>query len=182
MIQVQQTPNPLSVKFVLPEPIQIDFVPSRSFFVKGEGTVGSPFAEQAFSIEGVQGVFIGKDFITITKASQANWDALIPQIIACIEKCEHFFAPTKPIVNHLPDHNDLEVVNKIEELIAAKVRPVIQQDGGDIVFEKFYDGIVFVKLQGACLGCPSSRITLKMGIEKILKQNIPEVKSVEQVA
>uniref|UniRef100_A0A5S6QXK2 NFU1 iron-sulfur cluster scaffold homolog, mitochondrial n=1 Tax=Trichuris muris TaxID=70415 RepID=A0A5S6QXK2_TRIMR len=188
-IQAQETPNPLSLKFlpgvaVLPGKTA-DF-PDRRVAYK------SPLAELLFRISGVRSVFLGEDFITVTKTDEeTNWAILKPQIFATIMD---FFASGRKVLKEEVNgkegtetekatvSNDGEVVTVIKEILDTRIRPVVQQDGGDVVFVDFDDGVVKLKMQGACTGCPSSIGTLKNGIENMLQFYVPEVKSVEQVA
>lgn len=183
-IQVQSTPNPNSLKFV----------PGVS--VLGTGTADfsnqlearrSPLARQLFKIDGVKGVFFGPDFITVTKSGEeVDWQVLKPDIFANIMD---FFASQQPILSgeeepsatNDTESDDNETVTMIKELLDTRIRPTVQEDGGDIVYKGFHDGIVKLKLQGSCTSCPSSAVTLKMGIQNMLQFYIPEVKSVEQV-
>jgi Fe-S cluster biogenesis protein NfuA len=142
-----------------------------------------------FKVEGVTGVFLGGDFITVTKTDTANWIALKPMILGVI--MEHF-TTGRPVMNdeHLHDSSghassatgeDTEIVKQIKELLDTRIRPAVAQDGGDIVFHSFEDGVVFLSMRGACAGCPSSTATLKSGIENLLRHFIPEVNEVRAV-
>jgi Fe-S cluster biogenesis protein NfuA len=170
------------------------FLPGRE--VMGHGTLevtdaraaaNSPLAEALFGIEGVKGVFLGKDFVTVTKAGDKNWPVLKPAILAGI--MEHF-TNNRPVVLEIsgdmpiapPDADEGEIVKQIREILDVKVRPAVAQDGGDITFQSYEDGVVYLNLKGSCAGCPSSTATLKAGIENMLKHYIPEVKEVRQVA
>ena len=179
-IQTEETPNPATMKFL----------PSRD--VMGDGTLdltdakaaeASPLAHALFEIEGIKGVFLGRDFITVTKDSAKDWKILKPSILTTI--MDHF-TNNRPVVTPTGatlaavGTEDSDVVKQIRELIEMKVRPAVAQDGGDIVFENFDDGIVYLKLKGSCSGCPSSTMTLKAGIENMLKHYIPEVREVRQ--
>lgn len=180
-IQTEQTPNPATLKFL----------PGRA--VMGHGTrdfptadtaAASPLAEGLFAIEGVAGVFLGADFITVTKNDRSDWSVLKPMILAAI--MDHFTAG-RPLVTDMPADEagegvDTEVVMQIKDLLEKRVRPAVAQDGGDIVFRGFDDGIVLLSLKGSCSGCPSSTATLKAGIENLLKHYVPEVREVRQVA
>jgi len=185
-IQTEDTPNPNSLKFVPGVKVMssgtIDFPSVRSALNK------SRLAEQLFRIEGVKGVFFGSDFITITKSDDdMDWKLLKPEIFATIMD---FFATGLPIVNESDDNqqteakeevSDNETVEMIKELIETRIRPTVQEDGGDVRFMGFENGTVKLKLQGACTSCPSSIVTLKSGIQNMLQFYIPEVVSVEQV-
>ncbi len=141
-----------------------------------------------FLIEGVTGVFFGTDFVTVTKAEGVEWDHVKPAILGAI--MEHFQSG-RPVIegdsgaaSGHADHDgpDAEIVNQIKELLDTRVRPAVAQDGGDIVFHGFDRGVVYLHMQGACAGCPSSTLTLKMGIENLLRHYIPEVVEVRPVA
>ena len=180
-IQTEGTPNPASLKFL----------PGRD--VLGAGSVDMPDAESAqksplaarlFQIEGVAGVFLGSDFITVTKRADRQWDTLKPALLGII--MEHFVA-NQPILSEghaaaaESGAEEDEIVSQIKELLDTRVRPAVAQDGGDIVFRGFDRGIVYVRLQGSCSGCPSSTATLRMGIENMLKHYVPEVMEVRAV-
>ncbi len=179
-IQTEETPNPLTLKF-LPgrEVLRNGSVDYRS---EAEA-LNSPLASALFNVDGVVGVFFSDDFITISKRDDKDWQLMKPGILGVI--MEHFTA-NKPIINSnetdnlnaAPQEEDDEVVSQIKELLYTRVRPAVAQDGGDIVFEGYNDGVVTVQMRGACAGCPSSTATLKMGIENMLRHYIPEVKEV----
>lgn len=185
-ISIQETPNPLSLKFLLDAPvIPLDLTPVRTFFVKNDIIIGSPFAKEILAIEQIQAAFLGKNFITISKTLSGDWFALKPQIMALLEKyiTLGFFERATPQFDQTFTQNfdDNGMSAKIMELINTRVRPAVLQDGGDIVFDRFDNGVVYVRMQGACVGCPSSTATLKVGIERMLKYFVPEVQSVEQM-
>jgi Fe-S cluster biogenesis protein NfuA len=178
-IQTETTPNPATLKFL----------PGRT--VLGTGTLEmrdkaeaaqSPLAERLFDIEGVGGVFLGSDFITVTKAG-ADWPQLKPAILGVI--MEHFMSGA-PIVSdegtapatdgdEFFESKDTETVATIKELIETRVRPAVANDGGDITFKGFKDGVVYLNMKGACAGCPSSTATLRHGIQNLLKHYLPDV-------
>ncbi|XP_043938961.1 NFU1 iron-sulfur cluster scaffold homolog, mitochondrial [Protopterus annectens] len=182
-IQTQDTPNPNSLKFIpghaVLESGTMEFsVPSAAYC--------SPLARQLFRIEGVKSVFFGPDFITITKAgNDVQWKILKPDIYAAIMD---FFTSGLPVITDeaartdtaFSDEDD-EVVAMIKELLDSRIRPTVQEDGGDVIYKGFEDGIVKLKLQGSCTSCPSSIITLKSGIQNMLQFYVPEVEGVEQV-
>lgn len=185
-ISIQETPNPLSLKFLLDVPvIPLDLTPVRTFFVKNDIIVGCPFAKEILAIEHIQAAFLGKNFITISKTLPGDWFALKPQIMALLEKyiTIEFFERAAPQFDEtlVRTFDDNGLSAKIMELINTRVRPAVLQDGGDIIFDHFDKGVVHVRMQGACVGCPSSTATLKMGIERMLKYFVPEVQSVEQM-
>ena len=183
-IQTEATPNPATVKFI----------PGRS--VLGDGTVDfrdsseaetSPLARRLFGIDGVAGVFLGSDFISVTKGD-IEWQHLKPAVLGAI--MEHFMSGA-PVVDSADDHTgsaeedfapeDAETVATIKELLDTRVRPAVANDGGDIVFHGFRDGIVYLHMRGACSGCPSSTATLQGGIERLLQHFCPEVAEVRAV-
>ena len=181
-IQTEQTPNPATLKFL----------PGRE--VLGEGTANftdpaaagsSPLAERLFQIEGVSGVFLGSDFISITKAEDKEWYLLKPAILGVV--MEHFTAGRPILLEETvaPEEDvreeDSEIVSQIKELLDTRVRPAVAQDGGDIIFQGYDKGIVYLHMMGACQGCPASTATLKMGIENMLRHYIPEVLEVRPV-
>lgn len=179
-IQTEGTPNPATLKFL---PGVIVMRKGTADFASAEAAAQrSPLAARLFSIEGVSGVFLGTDFITISKADAADWPVIKPQLLAAI--MEHF-TEKLPVIHEDAEEaageGESELVSQIRELIDTRVRPAVAQDGGDIIFRGFQDGTVYVSLQGACSGCPSSTATLKHGIENMLRHYVPEVQSVEQV-
>ncbi len=179
-IQTEQTPNPLTLKFIPGVPV----MPSGTLFLtSGKDTQNSPLALELFRIDGVTAVFLGSDFITITRNQANDWETLKPALLTAI--MDHFVAG-KPvvIVGETVAENgaeDSDIIKQIKELIEMRVRPAVAQDGGDIIFRGFHDGIVQLELHGSCSGCPSSTITLKNGIENMLKHYVPEVVAVEAV-
>lgn len=182
-IQTQDTPNPNSVKFI-PGRAVLD---SRTMdFPNPASAYCSPLARHLFRVEGVKSVFFGPDFITITKESEeVDWNLMKPDIYATIMD---FFSSGLPVVTEdaprsetAATEEDDEVVAMIKELLDTRIRPTVQEDGGDVLYRGFQDGIVQLKLQGSCTSCPSSIITLKNGIQNMLQFYIPEVEGVEQV-
>lgn len=186
-IQTETTPNPATLKFlpgkvVMPEGTA-DF---RSADIAADA---SPLAAKLFAIPGITGVFFGYDFITVTK-EDAEWQHLKPAVLGTI--MEHFMsgAPviagtSAPAMDHSADEffaeSDSEIVDTIKELLETRVRPAVAQDGGDITFRGFENGIVYLHMKGACAGCPSSTATLKHGIQNLLKHFVPEVSQVEAI-
>lgn len=182
-IQTEPTPNPATLKFI----------PGRT--VLGDGTADyrapseaslSPLATRLFEIDGVQGVFLGSDFISVTKGAN-EWQHIKPAILGAI--MEHYMSGA-PIVEGSDDEDqphghydpkDEETVNTIKELLETRVRPAVAQDGGDITFHSFKDGVVSLHMRGACSGCPSSTATLRGGIENLLRHFCPEVQEVRAV-
>ncbi|XP_056130025.1 NFU1 iron-sulfur cluster scaffold homolog, mitochondrial isoform X2 [Lampris incognitus] len=183
-IQTQDTPNPNSLKFlpgrIVLESGTMDFAAPRDAFC-------SPLARQLFRIDGVKSVFLGPDFITVTKSdANTEWKVIKPDVFAAIMD---FFTTGLPVVNEdstpsadtAPSDDDDEVIAMIKELLETRIRPTVQEDGGDVVYRGFEEGVVKVKLQGSCTSCPSSIVTLKSGIQNMLQFYVPEVESVEQV-
>ena len=182
-IQTEATPNPATLKFIPGRPV-LDH--GTMEFLDAETSKGSPLASRLFEIEGVRGVFFGTDFISVTKG-EGEWQHLKPAILGVImehylsgkavadappatTKGEEFFAP-----------EDEDTVKTIKELLETRVRPAVAQDGGDITFQGYRDGIVYLQMRGACSGCPSSTATLRHGIENLLRHFIPEVQEVRPV-
>jgi Fe-S cluster biogenesis protein NfuA len=181
-IQTEQTPNPATLKF-LPG---CTVMPSGTANFPERGAAArSPLAERLFQLPEVAGVFLGSDFITVTKAGDSDWHQLKPAVLAAI--MEHFTAGRAVIVGDstegpaAPAEEDNEVVTQIKELLETRVRPAVAMDGGDITFEDYEDGIVYLHMQGSCSGCPSSTATLKAGIENMLRHYIPEVVEVRAI-
>ncbi len=182
-IQTEATPNPLTLKF-LPGREVLKGEPRD--FRDAESAAISPLASALFEIPGVVGVFLGADFIAIT-ADGVDWNHVKPMVLGAI--MDHFMSG-KPILNDgnpakAPEEffapEDSETVEVIKELLATRVRPAVAMDGGDIIFHGFRDGTVYLHMQGACSGCPSSTATLKNGIENLLRHFVPGVESVQQV-
>ncbi|XP_033112577.1 NFU1 iron-sulfur cluster scaffold homolog, mitochondrial-like [Anneissia japonica] len=182
-IQTQETPNPNSLKFAPGVPVME--VGTRDF-PNASSAYASPLARQLFRLEGVCGVFLGPDFITVTRTDDdVEWKVLKPEIYAAIMD---FFASGVPVITEeeapqdtVVNEDDDEVVAMIKELLDTRIRPTVQEDGGDIIYMGFDNGVVKLKLQGACTSCPSSVVTLKGGVENMLQFYIPEVTAVEQV-
>ena len=175
-IQTEDTPNPSTLKFI----------PGKD--VMAEGTVHfssvgdashSPLARRLFGVEGISDVFLGSDFVSITKDDSREWFTIKPGVLAAI--MEHY-ASGMPVIeldnNDAEDVDDDETVQQIKHLLDTRVRPAVAMDGGDIVFKSFDEGVVTLYMRGACQGCPSSTATLKMGIENMLRHYIPEVQEV----
>lgn len=176
-MHAERTPNPNSIKWVLGQTVA-DVVTSASF-EKGATAGRSPLAAPIVALDGVTGVLLGPNFVTVTKRDEAEWTALAAPIVAAIKAWAatgtralgpDFVPPTSG--------EDDEIVARIRTILERDVRPYVEQDGGEIRFAGYHDGIVEVVLQGACAGCPSSSVTLKLGIEARLKDEIPEVRSV----
>ena len=182
-IETEQTPNPATLKFL---PGRSVMAQGTADFTSAEAAERSPLAQRLFQVEGIGGVFLGTDFVTVTKAEGKTWQVLKPAILGII--MEHF-AANRPVILEgeatkapaAADGEESEIVTQIKELIETRVRPAVAQDGGDIIFQGYEDGVVYLHMQGSCAGCPSSTATLKMGIENMLKHYVPEVVEVRAV-
>ncbi len=182
-IQTESTPNPATLKFLPGETVMEQ---GTADFPDLDSANSSPLAERLFALNGVTGVFLGNDFVTVTKQDGIDWEHIKPSILGAI--MDHFQSGA-PVIHgeqtgsvhaeHLGE--DTEIVGQIKELLDSRVRPAVAQDGGDITFHGFERGIVYLQMQGACAGCPSSTMTLKMGIENLLRHYIPEVTEVRPV-
>ena len=176
-IQTEDTPNPLTIKFLPGKEVMKS---GTADFKSKDLSQNSPLASRLFDIEGIDGVFLGSDFISVTKKENEEWFSLKPSILGKI--MEHYASGESVLLvnnNDLSDEsNDSETVQQIKKLLETRVRPAVAMDGGDIQFESFEDGIVTLLMKGACSGCPSSTATLKMGIENMLRHYIPEVQEV----
>ena len=183
-IETEQTPNPATLKFL---PGRAVVESGTADFASAAEAQRSPLAERLFQVEGVSRVFLGQDFISVSKAAEKEWFVLKPAILGVI--MEHFIAG-KPVLlaGGAAEAEEggtagpqSEIVAQIKELLETRVRPAVAQDGGDIIFRSFENGVVYLHMQGACSGCPSSTATLKMGIENMLRHYIPEVLEVRAV-
>ncbi len=182
-IETEGTPNPATLKFL---PGRDVMGAGTADFASADAALRSPLAGALFALPGVARVFLGGDFITVTKTDATDWQALRPQVLGAV--MEHFVAG-RPIIEGADADaldedvapEDAEIVAQIKELLDTRVRPAVASDGGDIVFRGYREGIVRLHMQGACSGCPSSRAPLKHGIENMLKHYVPEVVAVEQV-
>jgi Fe-S cluster biogenesis protein NfuA len=187
LIQTETTPNPLTLMFL---PGQVVMDGTRDFATPEEAEA-SPLAEAIFSTGDVEGVFFGRDFISVTAAPGVEWSYLKPQILTIL--LDHFssgaplFKAGSAAGIHIPaddipeNPEDADIVAQIRDLIDTRIRPAVARDGGDIVYRGYQDGKVFLAMQGACSGCPSSTMTLKQGIESLLKHYVPEVETVEAI-
>lgn len=182
-IETENTPNPATLKFL---PGREVLGASTADFASPEAATRSPLATGLFGLPGVARVFLGGDFITVTKTDDTDWQDLKPQVLGVV--MEHFIAGRPVLEGGVVEAStqefapeDAEVVAQIRELLDTRVRPAVANDGGDIVFHGYKEGVVFLHMQGACSGCPSSRATLKHGIENMLRHYVPEVVSVEQI-
>ena len=181
-IQTEATPNPATLKFL---PGRAVMAAGTAHFATAEDAAArSPLARRLFEVDGVRGVFLGADFVSVTKADDLEWHVLKPPILGAL--MEHLSAGLPVLDPGAADGPadavpDSETVAQIKDLLDTRVRPAVAQDGGDIVFHGFEDGVVYLHMQGACAGCPSSTATLKMGVENLLKHYVPEVARVEPV-
>jgi len=189
LIHTEQTPNPSTRKFL---PGQAVMEAGSRDFPDPESAEASPLASALFSTGMVEGVFFGRDFISVTAAPTVEWNALEPEVVGVL--LDHFvsgaplFTPgtaagisVAPQADFEEDPADADIIDQIKDLIETRVRPAVAQDGGDIVYRGYKDGRLFLAMQGACSGCPSSTITLKRGIESLIRHYVPEVESVEAV-
>jgi len=182
-IQTESTPNPATLKFL---PGQTVLEMGTADFPSSETAGKSPLAARIFAVAGVTGVFFGTDFVTVTKAEAVDWGHIKPAILGAILEHYQSGAPViegeQAAAHQAHDGPDSDIVRQIKELLDTRVRPAVAQDGGDITFHGFDRGIVYLHMKGACAGCPSSTLTLKMGIENLLRHYIPEVTEVRPVA
>lgn len=187
-IETETTPNPATLKFLPGEQVMAS---GTREFTSPEAAEASPLAQALFDLGDVTGVFFGRDFVSVTAAPGVQWSGLKPQVLSIL--LDHFvsqaplFAPGSAAGIAVPaeadesladDPADADVIEQIKELIETRVRPAVANDGGDIIYRGFRDGVVFLQMQGACSGCPSSTATLKNGIESLLKHYVPEVSEV----
>jgi Fe-S cluster biogenesis protein NfuA len=183
-IQTEATPNPATLKF-LPGKTVLDS--GTADFASGTDVSASPLAERLFAVPGVSGVFLGSDFITVTK-SEGEWQHLKPAVLGAI--MEHFLSGAPALRGEAGpesggeeffDEADAETVATIKELLETRVRPAVAQDGGDITFHGYREGIVYLNMRGSCAGCPSSTATLRHGIQNLLRHFVPEVREIQPV-
>jgi Fe-S cluster biogenesis protein NfuA len=180
-IQTENTPNPQALKFI---PGQLVTGGDPIDCISIENATCSPLAEELFNIKEVKSIFLGYDFITVTKEAEASWEVIKPEILMTMMD---FFVSGRHVLSegHESTVNVIDeadpIIREIREIIETRVRPAVAQDGGDIIFKGFVEGIVQLELRGSCSGCPSSTITLKNGIESMLKHYVPEVIAVEAV-
>jgi Fe-S cluster biogenesis protein NfuA len=186
LIETELTPNPATIKFL---PGQVVMPSGTRDFADPEEAAASPLAEALFGLGDVTGVFFGHSFISVTAAPGAEWASLKPDVLGIL--LDHFAANmplfhaasagfSVPAATDYPldDPADEDIVDQIKELIETRVRPAVANDGGDIIYRGFQKGVVYLQMQGACAGCPSSSATLKNGIEQLLKHYVPEVTEV----
>lgn len=175
-IQTEDTPNPLTVKFIPGKPVLEEG--TAEYLVEDIGSAPL-LVQKILTIQGIASVFLGADFISVSKVVEAQWPLLRPAVLSAIMGYYATHARVdlekKEIIG---SEDESEIVKEIKELLETRIRPAVAQDGGDIAFVRFEDGIVYVRLHGACAGCPSSTLTLKSGIENMLRHYIPEVEEV----
>jgi len=189
LIRTEQTPNPATRKFL---PGQTVMEAGTRDFADAESAGASPLAAALFDSGMVEGVFFGRDFVSVTAAPAVPWSDLEPLVLETL--LDHFvtgaplFAPGTAAGIHIADEAafdedpaDAEIIDQIKELIETRVRPAVAQDGGDIVYKGYRDGRLYLSMHGACSGCPSSTVTLKRGIETLIRHYVPEVETVEAV-
>ena len=185
-IQTEATPNPATLKFLPGEVVAQDG--PVDFPEAGASQGVSPLAEKLFALPGIEGVFFGFDFVTVTKRDDVDWAHVKPAVLGVI--MEHFMsgepvmagsATAAPVEEGFVEEGSEEIVSTIKELLETRVRPAVAQDGGDITFHGYREGHVYLKMRGACAGCPSSTATLQHGIQNLLRHFIPEVQTVEAV-
>lgn len=179
-IQTEETPNPATLKFL---PGRILMSEGTADFKSREEASKSPLAQRLFEVDGIKGVFFGSDFITVAKEDNPSWTVLKPSILSVI--MDHFithqplFFGEKTTTEESGEDDPIAI--QIKEILDTRVRPAVAMDGGDIVYDRFEDGVVYVRMQGACSGCPSSSATLKSGIENMLRHYVPEVLEVRAI-
>lgn len=185
-IQTESTPNPATLKFL---PGQAVMSSGTADFPSKESALQSPLAQRIYAVDGVNGVFLGLDFITVAKDERVEWQHIKPAILGAI--MEHYQSGAMAVLDTAEEDmapvveyssEDEAIISQIKELLDTRVRPAVAQDGGDITFHGFEHGVVYLHMKGACAGCPSSTLTLKMGIENLLRHYIPEVGEVRPVA
>jgi Fe-S cluster biogenesis protein NfuA len=187
LIETETTPNPATLKFLAHRPVMTG---GTRDFATPEEAEASPLADALFGLGDVEGVFFGSDFVSVTAAPGADWRDLKPNVLSVL--LDHFsgdmplFRPGSAAGIAIDDEvqdrpEDADIVSQIKELIDTRVRPAVANDGGDIVYRGYQEGVVYLKMQGACSGCPSSTATLKQGIEQLLKYYVPEVTDVQAV-
>lgn len=182
-IETESTPNPATLKFL---PGRWVMQSGTADFASADSAERSPLALALFDLPGVARVFLGADFVTVTKTDEVSWQQLKPRVLAAL--MDHFVA-NRPVIEGAAEEDEIEeirpedqeIVEQIRELLDTRVRPAVAGDGGDIIFRGYRDGIVRLHMQGSCSGCPSSSATLKHGIENMLRHYVPEVVAVEQV-
>lgn len=191
LIEIEKTPNPATRKFL---PGRTVMQAGGRDFPNADAAEASPLAEALFATGMVDGVYFGRDFVSVSAAPTVEWDQLEPEVLSIL--LDHFMldaplfkqgsaagievAPEAPI-DFEEDPADADIIDQIKELLDTRVRPAVAQDGGDIVYRGYKDGKLYLGMQGACSGCPSSTVTLKRGVESLIKHYVPEVETIEAV-
>ncbi len=180
MIQTENTPNPDSLKFLSERTLSA--VGTEEFKKEKENEIKIPFVKELLNFKGVELILLSEKFISVKKTKEVSWNELKPMVISHLN--DYFEKNDEPILKEIKkkgenSHTDNEIVNKIVEVLDTKIRPAVARDGGDIKFISFENGVVKVQLQGSCSGCPSSLMTLKQGVQNLLKHYVKEVNSVE---
>ncbi len=191
LIEIEKTPNPATRKFL---PGRTVMEAGGRDFPNADAAEASPLAEALFATGMVDGVYFGRDFVSVSAAPTVEWDQLEPEVLSVL--LDHFMldaplfkqgsaAGIEVAPDGAPafedDPADAEIIDQIKELLDTRVRPAVAQDGGDIVYRGYKDGTLYLGMQGACSGCPSSTVTLKRGVESLIKHYVPEVETIEAV-
>ena len=182
MIQIETTPNPDSLKFLSEK--TLSSIGTEEFKKEKKNEINIPFVKELLNFKGVELILLSEKFLSVKKTKEASWNELKPMVISHLN--DYFEKNDEPILKEskkIEESGDInnDTVNKILEVLDTKIRPAVARDGGDIKFKSFEDGVVKVKLQGSCSGCPSSLMTLKQGVQNLLKHYVKEVNSVEAV-
>ena len=182
MIQTESTPNPDSLKFLSDKTLSA--IGTEEFKKGKENEIKVPFIKELLNFKGVELILLSEKFLSVKKTKEVSWNELKPMVISHLN--DYFEKNDEPILRNSKkieenDNTDNETVNKIIEVLDTKIRPAVARDGGDIKFKSFKNGVVHVELQGSCSGCPSSLMTLKQGVQNLLKHYVKEVNSVEAV-
>ena len=182
MIQTETTPNPDSLKFLSEKTLSV--IGTEEFKKEKENEINIPFVRELLNFEGVELILLSEKFLSVKKTKEVSWDVLKPMVISHLN--DYFEKNDEPILKKskkTKENSDIDndTVNKIIEVLDTKIRPAVARDGGDIKFKSFENGVVKVQLQGSCSGCPSSLMTLKQGVQNLLKHYVKEVNSVEAV-
>ncbi len=180
MIQIETTPNPDSIKFLSEKKLSVKG--TEEFKKEMKDQIKIPFVRELLNFKGVELILLSENFLSVKKTKEVSWSELKPMIISHLN--DYFEKNNSPILKETKSQatrpiNDSETVNKIIEVLDTKIRPAVAKDGGDIKFKSFENGVVKVQLQGSCSGCPSSLMTLKQGVQNLLKHYVKEVNSVE---
>jgi Fe-S cluster biogenesis protein NfuA len=181
MIQIEKTPNPNSLKFLTER--TVSSIGSEEFQSKNLDKIDNIFIKELLSLNGVELILLAKNFLTVKKNDKVSWDALKPSVISYLN--DYFNKNQQPILQEIKKKGSVsdenEIIIKIKEVLDTKIRPAVARDGGDIKFKSYEKGVVKLELQGSCSGCPSSAMTLKQGVQNLLKHYVQEVESVEAV-